>query len=243
MAMEQGFGHRCPVVAVDGPAGSGKSTIARAIAERCNLVYIDTGAMYRAMALAILRAGVDPTDELAAAEVAGACAIAVHPSPQGVCVWLDGEDVSPEIRTPEVERVVPLVARYPAVRAALVDKQRALAAMGGVVMDGRDIGTVIAPDAECKLYVTAQPEVRVQRRYEQLAALGTAPERSVVARDLLERDDLDRSRSAGPLRRAEDAIILDTTHLGVEEALAEVFAKFPALVAGGRGVQAGRGSA
>lgn len=228
-AGSQGF-----VVAVDGPAGSGKSTIARAIAQRMHWVYMDSGAIYRAVALAALRAGIEPTDGSAVAAVAESSALVLESTDKGLRILLDGEDVSSDIRSPVIDQVVALVAMHPVVRAALLGKQRALVHAGGVVMDGRDIGTVVAPDAPCKLYVTATEAVRVQRRYAQRLAAGQDPDIEAVAVELRERDRLDQERLASPLRKASDAIVIDTTNLSVEEALAEVFAKCPVLSAGHR---------
>lgn len=216
------------MVAIDGPAGSGKSTIARGVADRTHLRYIDTGAMYRAVALIALRRGIDVEDEGALAEIASA-AIVLEQGSGGNRVVVDGEDITNALRTPEVDRNVPLVSRQALVRQALVARQRALAAGGGIVMDGRDIGTVVLPDADVKLFITADRAVRAERRCRQMARQGVVVDCARVQADLLERDMLDSERATGPLVPADDCVIIDTTNLDVREALSEVFAKCPAL--------------
>jgi cytidylate kinase len=212
---------RRPVIAIDGPAGAGKSTLARRVAERADLLYVDTGAMYRAVAFAALEAGYrDPAgDAEAIVALAHRLRIDLEPAVGGVRVRLDGRDVTDRLRDPEVERLVPHVARLPGVREALLPEQRRLAAAGGVVLDGRDIGTVVLPDADWKFFVTASFAVRVERRYRQLRRKGIAVDRDTVARDLRERDRLDAAREVGP---APDAVFLDTTHMPVEQAVALV---------------------
>jgi cytidylate kinase len=219
---------RLPVVAIDGPAGAGKSTIARQVAERAGLLYIDTGAMYRAVTYAVLQHGCRTAPDLdaaAVAEVARSVDIRLISSPTGPRVLLDGRDVSEEIRRPEVERLVARVAALAPVRLALVPQQRRLARDGGVVLDGRDVGTAVLPDADYKFFVTAAFPVRVDRRYRQMRRRGAAVDRAAVARDLRERDAMDSARSVGPLAAAPDAVCLDTTHLRVEDAVSIVLAR------------------
>ncbi len=224
---------RRPVIAMDGPGGAGKSTVARLVAERCGYTYIDTGAMYRAVALRVLRHHPAVTDDALAA-LAGAsarqCRIEFGPM-EGV--WLDGEDVTSALRGTEVERLVPRVAAVPAVRDALVEAQRRLGASGGVVMDGRDVGTCVFPDAEYKFFVTASQEERVERRYRDLARRGAPLTREAVARELAERDRQDRDRDLAPLIPAVDAIFLDTTGLTVDEVVARVLSVVGASAQGG----------
>jgi len=191
------------LIAIDGPAGAGKSSVARAVAGALGFTYLDTGAMYRCIALAELRGTPDPL----------ACAIALD----GSTVTLDGKDVTAAIRTPEVSARASEVAARPAVRAALVDRQRELIAAGDYVAEGRDIGTVVAPDAELKVFLTASPQERARRR---AAETGADPE--AVLRDQLVRDERDRTREHSPLTAAADAVEVDTTGLGIDEVVARI---------------------
>jgi CMP/dCMP kinase len=198
------------VIAIDGPAGSGKSTVAKALAARLGLEYLDTGAMYRSVTFAALRRGIDPGD----ADVVGRMAadVVIDVRPDGVVV--DGVDASIEIRGPEVSRAVSIVAANPAVRTEMVRRQREwVASRGGGVLEGRDIGTVVFPDAELKVYLTADPEVRAERRSKEVTDL----DYETVAADLARRDALDQGREVSPLAEADDAFLLDTTGLDVEE--------------------------
>lgn len=200
------------VIAIDGPAGSGKSTVARALAERLGLEYLDTGAMYRSVTFACLRRGVDPAETDAVAKLADRVEIEV--GPDGVRV--DGVDATIEIRGPEVSRAVSVVAANPQVRAEMVRRQREwVAKRGGGVLEGRDIGTVVFPDAELKVYLTADPEVRAQRRSKEVTDL----DYETVAADLARRDALDQGRADSPLTEAEDAFVIDTSGLTVEQIL------------------------
>jgi cytidylate kinase len=199
------------VIAIDGPAGSGKSTVARAVAERLGLGYLDTGAMYRSVAFAALRGGVDPAD----VEVVGnlARSITLDVAPSGT-VTVDGVDATIEIRGPEVTRAVSIVAANPDVRAEMRTRQREwVAQRGGGVMEGRDIGTVVFPDARLKVYLDASPEIRAARRSKEVADLSY----ETVATDLARRDALDSNRSADPLRTADDAVVIDTSELSVTQ--------------------------
>jgi cytidylate kinase len=198
------------VIAIDGPAGAGKSTVARAVAEALGFTYLDSGAMYRSVALLSLRDQAEQPARLAAAA-------SIELGGPGGAVLLDGEDVSGAIRTPEVSRQASVVAADPAVRDALVAKQRALLASGDWVAEGRDIGTVVAPAAELKVYLDADPAERARRRAAELGADAG----SVLAEQTL-RDERDRSREASPLRAADGAVTLDTTGLGVGEVVARI---------------------
>jgi cytidylate kinase len=199
------------VIAIDGPAGSGKSTVARAVAQRTGLPYLDTGAMYRSVAFAALREGVDPDD----AELVGNLAIGMElEMPPDGAVIVDGVDASIEIRGPEVTRAVSIVAANPIVRAEMRRRQREWATeRGGGVMEGRDIGTVVFPEAVLKVYLDARPEVRAARRSKEVADLSY----ETVATDLARRDALDQGRSDSPLREADDARVIDTSDLDVDE--------------------------
>jgi CMP/dCMP kinase len=203
-------------VALDGPSGTGKSSVARAVASRLGAAYLDTGAMYRAATVAVLDAGVDPEDSEAVAAVVAAARIEVGTAADTELVEVDGVDVAVRIRGAEVTRAVSPVSAVPSVRRRLVDQQRALvAAADAVVVEGRDIGTVVLPDATLKVYLTAAPEARAQRRAAQLG-LTTRAEVAELAADLRRRDEYDSSRADSPLRPAEDAVVVDSTHLDRE---------------------------
>lgn len=200
------------VIAIDGPAGSGKSTIARQLATRLGLEYLDTGAMYRAVAFAALRRGLDPADVDDVARLAERIDLRVDD--EGTRV--DGVDASIEIRGPEVTRAVSIVAANPGVRREMVSRQREWARhRGGGVLEGRDIGTVVFPDAELKIYLTASPETRAARRSKEVSDL----DYETVAADLARRDALDQGRDSDPLRTADDAVVVDTTDKTIDEVL------------------------
>jgi len=203
------------VIAIDGPAGSGKSTVARRLAERLGMDYLDTGAMYRAVTFAALRRGIDPADAEPVARLARAVDLEVTPTE----VRVDGVDATIEIRGPEVSRAVSLVAANPEVRTELVRRQREWAAgRGGGVVEGRDIGSVVFPDAALKVYLTARPEVRAERRAAEVTGL----DYETVAADMARRDALDQGRETAPLRVPEGAFELDTSDMTVEEIVDEI---------------------
>ncbi|NOZ55871.1 MAG: (d)CMP kinase [Calditrichaeota bacterium] len=213
---------RKPIVAIDGPAGSGKSTTARLAAQRLGYLYLDTGAMYRAVTLKALREGVDVRDEEAVAKLAEEAQIDLVMRDGKLTVLLDGEDVTEAIRMPEVSRNIGPVADNPEVRRILVERQRQMGKQGGVVAEGRDIGTVVFPDAEVKLFLTALPHERARRRHKELLSKGVNLPLSDIREEIEKRDQEDMSRPVGALRKAPDAIELDTTGLSIEEQVAEV---------------------
>jgi cytidylate kinase len=205
-------------VAIDGPAGSGKTTVAHALAQRLGILYLDTGAMYRAVTLVTLRAGADPRDEASVLTMlaefpvrATVDAAATH----GFRIWAGDEPLGDELNGNEVSRNVSLVAAHPGLRAALVERQRAIAAESPVVMAGRDIGTVVLPDAPLKIFLTASLAERVERRLTELAARGVAIDRDELSAELRERDRLDATRAVAPLRAAAGAIEIDSTGASV----------------------------
>lgn len=201
------------VVALDGPSGTGKSTVARRLAERLDARYLDTGAMYRSATLAVLRAGADPEDADAVIRVVRDVIIDVGTDPAKPEVSLDGERVDDAIRTAEVTRAVSAVSAVPAVRALLVAQQRELIAAGGIVVEGRDIGSVVWPAARPKVFLTASPLVRAQRRAGEL---GAGADVQAVGADIARRDGLDSTRATSPLAQAADAVVLDTTELSID---------------------------
>jgi len=205
-------------VTIDGPAGAGKSTVARILAQKLGLLYIDTGAMYRAVALKALRRGINLGDHTELTRLAGETEVQLVPG-QKQLVLLDGEDVTEEIRSPEVSRHVSLVAAVPGVREVLVRQQRRMAEECGVVMDGRDTGTVVLPQAKCKFFLTATAEERARRRAKELAARGYEVDLTRLTREIEERDYLDSNRAVSPLAAAEDAVIIDTSHMELEEVI------------------------
>lgn len=202
------------MVAVDGPAGTGKSSVSRGLAQALGASYLDTGAMYRIVTLAVLRAGADLDDAEAIDAVASGTVIGVASDPGEDRAFLAGEDVSDEIRGDEVTRAVSAVSAVPGVRARLVDLQRELAAAGGrVVVEGRDIGTVVLPKADVKIFLTASAEERARRRNAQNIASGLPDDYAAVLADVQRRDHLDSTRAVSPLRAAEDALVVDTSDM------------------------------
>lgn len=210
-------------IALDGPAGTGKSSVSRGLARTLGLRYLNTGAMYRIVTLAVLRAGVDTTDAQRVADIAGRVDLAVGYDPDEDRAFLAGEDVSAEIRGDAVTGAVSAVSAVPAVRTRLVQLQRELAAGdGGVVVEGRDIGTVVLPDADVKIYLTASAEVRAQRRHAQNIAGGIEDSYEAVLADVKRRDHLDSTRAVSPLRAADDAVIVDTSDMDEAQVIAHL---------------------
>jgi CMP/dCMP kinase len=211
------------VVAIDGPAGTGKSSVSRGLARALGARYLDTGAMYRIVTLAVLRAGVDPTDADAVGEIASTVRLAVSYDPDRISCYLAEEDVSAEIRGDEVTQAVSEVSSVPAVRTRLVELQRAMAAgPGNVVVEGRDIGTVVLPDAPVKIFLTASAETRARRRNDQNVASGLADDYASVLADVRRRDHLDSTRPVSPLRAASDAVIVDTSDMTEAQVIAHL---------------------
>ena len=205
-------------VAIDGPSGAGKSTLARSAAARLGYLYVDTGAIYRTIGCAAARLGIDPGDQAAVVAMLPALSISLTYGEDGLQhMALNGEDVTAEIRLPEMSRYASQVSAYPEVRAYLLEMQRQLAREHSVIMDGRDIGTVVLPDAEVKVFLTASAEERARRRMLELQQRGTPESYEDILRAIEERDWNDTHRSAAPLRQAEDAVVLDTTHLDFNE--------------------------
>ena len=214
------------IIAIDGPAGSGKSTLGENLAKELGFLYFDTGVMYRAVTLAALQKGVLIESEEAVTELTEQLQIDVQPAStsdgRAYDVLVDGQDVTWEIRHPEVEANVSVVSAYPGVRRSLAKAQRRIGLRGQVVMVGRDIGTVVLPEADLKIYLDASVEERARRRHKELLARGQAAELQAVLESMQERDRIDSTRAMSPLRAAEDAIILDSDHLDVDQVLQKV---------------------
>ena len=205
-------------IAIDGPSGAGKSTIARRIAGEFGFIYVDTGAIYRTVGLAVALRDLSPKDRVAVISLLPEISVNLAYGEDGLQhMYLDGEDVSSRIRTPQISMYASDVSAIPEVRAYLMETQRSLARENDVVMDGRDIGTVVLPDAGLKIFLTASSEARARRRFDELTGKGQEVTYEDVLRDLLQRDENDISRDAAPLRAAEDAVLLDTTDLDFEQ--------------------------
>ncbi len=206
-------------IAIDGPSGAGKSTLARKLAAKLNFIYVDTGAMYRTIGLYIYRKGIDPKDVEKVASVLPEIKVELSFVNGEQRVYLNGEDVSSDIRLHEVSQYASLTSAIPAVRAYLFDMQQTLAAENNVIMDGRDIGTVVLPNAEVKIFLTAKPEVRAQRRYNELLERGQEVDFDQILADVIRRDEQDMNRPVAPLKPADDSIILDTSGNSFDESL------------------------
>lgn len=207
-------------IAIDGPAGAGKSTVARAAAKELNFLYVDTGAIYRTVALAVDRLGIDPGEGEAVARALPALKIRMDHGPSGEQrMFLGEEDVSKAIRENRVSALASKVSALPQVRAFLLDFQRQLARENNVIMDGRDIGTVVLPRAEVKVFLTAAPEARARRRLLELELRGQQTDYETILKEIVQRDKQDRERAAAPLKQAEDAVLLDTTQLNLEQSV------------------------
>ena len=210
------------IIAIDGPSGSGKSTLGRMLAHALKLLYIDTGSMYRAVALAVIEAGVDPNDVEAVTELANRIEIDLEGDPDSLSVLLNGRDITDQIRTESVTEMSSVVSTIPGVRRAMVERQRAISKRGAV-LNGRDIGTVVFPDADVKFFLTAVPEERAERRYkeDQMTSHSSTTYAETLA-DMIERDRRDSTRADSPLKVADDAIVIDSTGKSIQEVFEEM---------------------
>ena len=204
------------VVAIDGPAGAGKSTISTRLADALGYLYIDTGAMYRAVAYLVAQRGLEPNDEAALKDLCSKLQIDLVATGTGLKVYAMGEDITEQIRTPEITRLTPQVASSPGVRAAMLLMQRKLGEPGGVVLEGRDIGTVVFPDADVKFFLSASAEERGRRRYAELEQKGIKADQAQIIAAVRERDQADMSRAEAPLKQAPDAVVVDSTQMTID---------------------------
>lgn len=209
-------------VAIDGPAGAGKSTIAKRVAKELNYIYVDTGAMYRAMAFYLLRHQIQPEDTEAIADACEQADISIEYRDGEQVVLLNGENVNAYLRTEEVGNMASVSSAVPAVRLKLVELQRKLAAKASVIMDGRDIGTYVLPDANVKIYLTASSRTRANRRYLELQAKGEPCNLDEIEKDIIERDKRDMNREFAPLRQAEDAVLVDSSDMTIDEVVERI---------------------
>jgi cytidylate kinase len=205
------------IIAIDGPSGAGKSTAARSLAKRLGYLYIDTGAMYRAVALKVKAGAISPEDDQALSQLVSALRISLIPAEDGIRVICDGGDITEAIRSPEISRLASDISKRKGVREALVQMQREMGRGGGVVLEGRDIGTVVFPDADVKFYLDAYSEERAMRRFKELAEKGVEVNFQETLEEVKKRDHNDMNRVLSPLRKADDAIAIDSTRLSVEE--------------------------
>lgn len=209
-------------IAIDGPAGAGKSSIAKLAAKKLNYVYVDTGAMFRTMALYFLNENMNPSEEETVTANCGQIQITIEYQNEEQHIFLNGNDVSADIRKEEVGKQASVIARYPAVRTKLLNLQRKLAAENDVIMDGRDIGTVVLPEAECKVYLTASSRVRAERRYKELREKGMDCDLAEIEKDIIARDKQDMKREIAPLTQAEDATLIDSSNLTIDEVVEKI---------------------
>ncbi|MDI7260022.1 MAG: (d)CMP kinase, partial [Thermodesulfobacteriota bacterium] len=210
------------IIAIDGPSGAGKSTVGRALARRLGYLYINTGAMYRAVALKARERAIGPEDEMALSRLVSSIHIAFMAKGEETHIFCDGEDVTHAIGSPEISRLSSDISKSKGVREALVQMQREMGRKGGVVLDGRDIGTVVFPDADIKFYLEADPEERGRRRFRELSEKGVEVDFKETLKGVIERDQNDMNRPLSPLRRADDAILIDSTCRSVEEVVEEM---------------------
>lgn len=209
-------------IAIDGPSGAGKSTVARFLAKRLGYVYIDTGAMYRSVALRVKEKGISPEDELALNQLASSLHITFITEGEQTRVCCDGEDITSAIRSPEISRLASYISKQKGVREALVQMQREMGKEGGVILEGRDIGTVVFPDADVKFYLDAKSDERARRRYHEMVEKGVKVDFKETQEELIQRDHNDMHRIHSPLKKANDALFIDSTHRSVEEVVEEM---------------------
>ena len=213
-------------IAIDGPAGAGKSTIAKLLAKKMGFNYVDTGAMYRGLAVQVLDAGVDPGDETAVSAVISSAVPKVSYIDGEQHIFINDTDVTNRLRTEETGNAASKISAYPAVRAALLDLQRDLAQEYDVIMDGRDIGTTILPGADLKIFLTASVEVRAGRRYDELSKKGEAADLKKIAEEIAARDHQDMTRAISPLKQAEDAILVDTSDMSIDQVVEHIYSLY-----------------
>jgi cytidylate kinase len=209
-------------IAIDGPSGAGKSTVARSLAKRLSYIYIDTGAMYRSVALRVKEKSISPEDKLALNQLASSLHITFFTEEEQTHVFCEGEDITEAIRTPEISRLASAISKQKGVREALVRMQREMGKEGGVVLEGRDIGTVVFPDADVKFYLDAESDERVRRRYYEMVEKGVRVDYKETQEELVQRDHHDMHRIHSPLKKASDALLIDSTHRSVEEVVEEM---------------------
>ena len=219
-------------IAIDGPAGAGKSTIAKELANRLSFVYVDTGAMYRAIGLYLLRNQISPKDENSVEKACKEIQISISYEDGVQQVFLNGENVSEEIRKEEVGNMASVSSANPEVRAHLLKLQRNLAAENNVVMDGRDIGTTILPNAEVKIFLTASAKTRASRRYLELTEKGEVCDMDEILKDIVDRDERDMNRAVSPLKKAEDAVLVDSSEMGIDEVVESILSVYRKRVNG-----------
>ena len=217
-------------IAIDGPSGAGKSTVARFLAKRLGYVYIDTGAMYRSVALRVKEKGISPEDELALNQLASSLHITFITEGEQTRVCCDGEDITSAIRSPEISRLASYISKQKGVREALVQMQREMGKEGGIILEGRDIGTVVFPDADVKFYLDAKSDERVRRRYHEMVEKGVKVDFKETQEELIQRDHNDMHRIHSPLKKANDALFIDSTHRSVEEVVEEMVHRVKAKV-------------
>lgn len=217
-------------IAIDGPAGAGKSTIAKKLAKELSFIYVDTGAMYRAMALYFIRNGIDAADADAIARACENVDVTIVYRNGEQCVLLNGEDVNGLIRSEEVGNMASNTSVYPPVRAKLTALQQKLAATSNIIMDGRDIGTCVLPHAQVKIYLTASVDTRAKRRYDELLKKGAQADLAQIRKDIAERDARDMNREIAPLKQAEDAVLVDSSEMDIDEVVAAVLAIYKKAV-------------